>query len=67
MYLDKQIFLILFPYWNTKRVLNSYCNIYFLPCECSENARICAGSCLENPMDTGTWWTAIHGFAQSRT
>ena len=24
-------------------------------------------SCLENPMDGGAWWTAIHGFAESRT
>ena len=23
-------------------------------------------SCLENPMDRGTWWTTIHGVAQSR-
>ena len=24
-------------------------------------------SCLENPMDGGTWWAAVHGVAQSRT
>ena len=24
-------------------------------------------SCLENPMDGGAWWTAVHGVAQSRT
>ena len=24
-------------------------------------------SCLENPMDRGAWWTAVHGFAESRT
>ena len=24
-------------------------------------------SCLENPMDRGTWWAAISGVAQSRT
>ena len=23
--------------------------------------------CLENPMDGGTWWTAVHGVAESRT
>ena len=22
-------------------------------------------SCLENPMDGGAWWTAVHGVAQS--
>ena len=24
-------------------------------------------SCLENPMDTGSWWAAVHGVAKSRT
>ena len=24
-------------------------------------------SCLENPMDGGAWWVAVHGVAQSRT
>ena len=24
-------------------------------------------SCLENSMDRGAWWTAVHGVAQSRT
>ena len=24
-------------------------------------------SCLENPMDTGAWWAAVYGVAQSRT
>ena len=24
-------------------------------------------SCLENPMDGGAWWAAIHGVAMSRT
>ena len=24
-------------------------------------------SCLENPMDGGAWWAAIHGVAKSRT
>ena len=24
-------------------------------------------SCLENPMDGGTWWAAVHGVTQSRT
>ena len=23
--------------------------------------------CLENPMDRGAWWAAVHGVAQSRT
>jgi len=24
-------------------------------------------SCLDNPMDRGAWWAAVHGVAQSRT
>ena len=24
-------------------------------------------SCLENPMEGGAWWAAVHGVAQSRT
>ena len=24
-------------------------------------------SCLENPVDTGAWWAAVHRVAQSRT
>ena len=24
-------------------------------------------SCLENPMDEGGWWAAVHGVAKSRT
>ena len=24
-------------------------------------------SCLENPMDGGTWWAAVHAVAKSRT
>ena len=24
-------------------------------------------SCLENPMDGGAWWDAVHGVAKSRT
>ena len=23
--------------------------------------------CLENPMDRGTWWAAVHGVARSGT
>ena len=24
-------------------------------------------SCLENPMDIGAWWAAVHGVSKSRT
>ena len=27
----------------------------------------CQYSCLENPMDGGAWWAAVHGIAKSQT
>ena len=24
-------------------------------------------SCLENPMDRGTWWATVHGLTKNRT
>ena len=31
------------------------------------NGNLLQYSCLENSMDRGVWWTAVHGVAQSRT
>ena len=31
------------------------------------NGTLLQYSCLENPMDRGAWWAAVHGVAQSRT
>ena len=31
------------------------------------NGTPCQYSCLENPMDGGAWWAAVHGVARSRT
>ena len=31
------------------------------------NGNPCQYSCLENPVDRGAWWAAVHGVAQSRT
>ena len=33
----------------------------------SFNGNVLQCSCLENPVDGGAWWIAIHGVAQSRT
>ena len=31
------------------------------------NGTLLQYSCLENPMDGGAWWAAVHGAAKSRT
>ena len=31
------------------------------------NARKCKYSCLENPMNRGTWWATDHGFSELDT
>ena len=31
------------------------------------NGTLLQDSCLENPMDGGAWWAAVHGVAESRT
>ena len=33
----------------------------------AENGNPLQYSCLENPMDRGAWWAAVHGVAQSQT
>ena len=46
--------------WNhihyMKKVIRTHCNGTPLQC-----------CCLENPMDGGAWWAAVHGVAKSRT
>ena len=39
-----------------------------LACPSGEgNGTLLQYSCLENPMDRGAWWAAVHGVAQSWT
>ena len=44
--------------WNTRFMVKS---IY------TGNGTPLQYSCLENPMDGGAWWAAVHGVAKSRT
>ena len=53
------------------RLLGKMNNIYLY---CSPSPRAWEGngiplqySCLENPMDRGAWWAAVHGVTRSRT
>ena len=39
--------------------MNGFCQIF--------NITLLHYSCLENPMDGGAWWAAVHGIAKSRT
>ena len=34
---------------------------------CLGNGNPLQYSCLENPMDGGAWWTAVHGVTKSQT
>ena len=50
-----------------------YIYIYVCVCACvythigEGNGTPLQYSCLENPMDRGAWWAAVHGVAKSRT
>ena len=51
-------------------ILTSEMNLYFH--QSNRYTGECNGtplqySCLENPMDGGAWWAAVHGVAKSRT
>ena len=41
--------------------------MYILNCIGEGNGTPLQYSCLENPMDIGAWWAAVHGVAKSRT
>ena len=40
---------------------------FSVPCSGEGNGTPLQYSCLENPMDWGAWWAAVHGVAKSRT
>ena len=47
---------------------HTHTNICLLTCSLGEgNGTPLQYSCLENPMDGGAWWSAVHGAAKSRT
>ena len=43
------------------------CSYYCTVALISHNGNPLQYSCLENPMDGGAWWAAVHGVARSRT
>ena len=43
-------------------------NVYYINLQCREsNGTPLWYSCLENPMDGGAWWAAVHGVAEGWT
>ena len=63
-----------FPPWSLG-VSHSYCLVCSLDRELRKSVRFHGEgngtplqySCLENPMDRGAWWAAVHGVAKSQT
>ena len=52
----------------TKGLIAVFVEIRFVPASLGEgNGTPLQYSCLENPMDGGVWWAAVHGVARSRT
>ena len=45
---------------------NYYCLYHYIYC-LEGNGTPLQYSCLENPMDEGAWWAAVHGVAKSWT
>ena len=47
--------------------IDNYVLILYLHSAYEGNGTPLQYSCLENPMDRGAWWAAVHGVAKSRT
>ena len=47
--------------------LQSWCLMFYIHCIGEGNGTLLQHSCLENPMDGGAWWAAVHGVVKSRT
>ena len=54
-------------HWFIRSIICSFIQ-KFVKCQGGEgNGTPLQYSCLENPMDRGAWWAAVHGAAKSRT
>ena len=61
LYLSNKIYFLLYIlFWDKEYLVCEY--IYG-----EGNGTPLQYSCLENPMDGGAWWTAVHGIAMSQT
>ena len=63
--------LAMFPCVHPCSLFILYISKSFLPCLAPPlgegNGTPLQHSCLENPMDGGAWWAAVHGVAKSQT
>ena len=64
-YLFGYSFKILFCVFN-RQILSFFSAFYGVTIR-EGNGNPLQYSCLENPMDRGAWWAAVHGVAKSRT
>ena len=58
---DLQYFLV----WSLKKIASLNCVVLLKPAG-EGNGTPLQYSCLENPMDGGAWWAAVHGVTKSR-
>ena len=62
--------ILLFSWWsfyNLSKLIKWYIKFYLFHCIREGNGSPLQYSCLENPMDGGAWWAAVHGVAKSWT
>ena len=61
-----RFFILWFGGFETVLILQTIC--WFISSYSGEgNGNPLQYSCLENPMNEGAWWTAVHGVAKGRT
>ena len=69
--------MIAFPFYNSLFLIEPWYPLkifkHIQNIDCSKdslgegNGNSLQYSCLENPVDRGAWWAAVHGVAESRT
>ena len=69
-YITQQSSLLTYRITSICKVTGSHDRLMYCQCRGLEKAKApnsTAPACLENAMDGGAWWAAVHGVAKSRT
>ena len=69
-YITQQSSLLTYRITSVCKVTGSHDRLMYCQCRGLEKAKApnsTAPACLENAMDGGAWWAAVHGVAKSRT